>query len=51
MLIKFGVTNSGGIENFSLIDITKALKFAYKLERSLGKDRWRIADVILDKEL
>ncbi len=51
MLIKFGVINSGGIENFSLIDITKALKFAHRLELSIGKDRWRIADVILDKEL
>ena len=51
MLIKFGVTNSGGVENFSLIDITKALKFAHRLELSIGKDRWRIADVILDKEL
>lgn len=51
MLIKFGVTNSSGVENFSLIDVALAGKFAYKLEAKLGKDRWRIADVILDKEL
>jgi len=44
MLVKFGVTNKDGVEHISSIDISKAGRFAEKLEACCPGD-WRIAGV------
>jgi len=47
MLVRFGVTNKDGVEHISAIDVSKAGKFAEKLEACCPGD-WRIAGVVID---